>query len=72
MILPSKLFSYNQSILALFPKILNELAEPTSPNFLFTKLKLSSAEILTFSSALDALYALGAIKLNDGGELEKC
>jgi hypothetical protein len=71
--LPNKLYSYEESTLALLPKVLKELTKgPISANELYLKLKQSLKDPTDFLSAMDCLYALRAIKMSDDGEVYIC
>ncbi|HEL1086326.1 TPA: hypothetical protein TVE90_000560 [Streptococcus equi subsp. zooepidemicus] len=68
---PNKVISYNKSILAKLPVILNELQKGSqSPATLYKKLNKKFVSVAEFSSALDCLYALGAIELLDDGVIQ--
>ena len=68
---PNKVISYNKSILAKLPVILNELQKCSqSPATLYKKLNKKFVSVAEFSSALDCLYALGAIELLDEGVIQ--
>ena len=70
MLLPSKLFSYNESSLSLFVPILEKLNEGAAkPTDLARDLNLSIQQI---EHALGALYALRAIDLSSDGEVFSC
>lgn len=72
MLLPNKLFSYNESVLPLFAPILNSLEEPKTPKELFLEVRKYNKDILLFIDALDCLYTLNKIKLNHEGRLVLC
>ena len=72
MLLPNKLFSYNESVLPLFAPILNSLEEPKTPKELFFEVRKYNKDILLFIDALDCLYALNKITLNHEGRLVLC
>ena len=73
MILPNKLFSYNESVLSKLPLILRELEQPKTPNELLVALKESINNPLELMGALDCLYALQEIELDeDGGRIVRC
>ena len=68
---PNKVISYNKSILAKLPVILNVLQKGSqSPATLYKKLNKKFVSVAEFSSALDCLYALGAIELLDEGVIQ--
>ena len=71
MILPSKVTSYRNSVLAKFPVILSELAAGSlSPRALYGKVRSHVKDIGEFVEILDCLYALGKIELDEeSGEL---
>lgn len=70
MLLPSKLYAFNESSLALFAPILEKLANgPTMPVNLARELDISVNQL---EHALGALYALRAIDLNDKGDVYSC
>lgn len=63
--LPNKVISYNGSIISKFPVILTTLQERDySVIELYEKIK-ASLDIEDFIDALDSLYALGKIEIND-------
>ena len=71
--LPNKLYSYKNSTLALVPVILNKIKdEPMMVYNLFQKMKPSLTDAIDFLSAMDCLYALRAIDINDKGEVFIC
>lgn len=73
MLLPNKLFSYNESVLWQLPLILRELDQPKTPNELLVNLGNSMKNPLELLDALDCLYALKEIKLNEeGGRIVRC
>lgn len=72
MLLPNKLFSYNESALSLFEPILSSLEEPKTPKELFYKVRNYNKDMLLFIDALDCLYALNKITLNNEGRLVLC
>lgn len=69
MLLPNKLFSYNDSILSNLPIILRTLNTPLLPKQLYSILQLTPIE---FIETLDCLYALGKIDISDEGRLYRC
>lgn len=71
MILPNKLFSYNDSILSKLPSVLKNLNTPKTPVELLHLCKDINSPI-ELVDILDCLYALKKITLNDKGEIEKC
>ena len=71
--LPNKLYSYKNSTLALIPVILNEIKdEPMSAYDLFQKIKPLLNDATDFLSAMDCLYALQAVDIDDEGEVFLC
>lgn len=69
--LPDKLFSYNQSILSRMPVILEYLEkENMNVKDLYSKTKSSFESISEFQETLDAIFALGKIKLTKSEVLE--
>jgi len=73
MLLPNKLFSYNESVLSKLPLILQELDRPKTPNELLDSLRNTIKSPLEFLGALDCLYALKEIEFNDEeGRIERC
>lgn len=71
MILPNKLFSYNDSILSKMPCILCNLYTPKTPVELLRLCRDIQGPV-ELVDVLDCLYALRKITLNDKGEIEKC
>ncbi len=72
MLLPNKLFSYQATGLPLLPEILTQLSEPMSPKDLATRLHPTTVDPLKIIDALDCLYALDRIDLNEEGMLHRC
>lgn len=71
--LPNKLYSYKSSTLALISVILNEIKdEPMSAYDLFQKVKPFLNDATDFLSAMDCLYALQAVDIDDKGEVFLC
>jgi len=71
--LPNKLYSYEESTLALLPRVLNEMRNgPVSVGELYLSMKRSLKDPTDFLSAMDCLYALRAIDMNDDGEVFIC
>ena len=65
MLLPNKLFSYEESILSRFPLVLSMLQEkPMRVSELYKKLNDYVDSVNDFIEILDCLYALGKIELN--------
>lgn len=68
MLLPNKLFSYEESILSRFPIVLSMLKEkPMDIRQLYKKLRDYVESVNDFIEILDCLYALGKVEL-DGEE----
>lgn len=64
--LPSKVTTFKDSTLALFPLLLNAVkAEDVSPMELFEKVRGEDGDISDFLAALDCLFTLGKIELNE-------
>lgn len=72
MLLPSKLFSYNETALSKLPDILDALEEPKPPLVVYHKIKGKISSPLEFMAALDILYALGEIELTEERMLTRC
>lgn len=72
MLLPNKLFSYESTALPLLPKILRILDEPMTPKRLSQQIDPFGIDPVKIIDALDCLYALGRIALNDEGKLHRC
>lgn len=67
--LPSKIFSYNESVMARFPRLLNILAAtPMSARQLYESTQGHWDGIGAYIEALDCLYALGRIRFDDKKE----
>lgn len=65
--LPNKVTSYTNSIIALFPYILEALSQrDMSPKELYERTMTQKKNMADFLSALDCLFALGKIKLIEG------
>lgn len=71
MILPNKLFSYNDSILSKIPCVLDNLDTPKTPVELLHQCKIIEGPV-ELVDVLDCLYALKKITLTDKGEIKKC
>ena len=68
--LPNKVTSYANSVIALFPDILDALTEQDmSPKELFEQTALGKKDMGDYLSALDCLFALGKIELIDDGRV---
>ena len=72
MLLPNKLFSYNQSILSKLPIFLRSLDEPQSPKALYHNLINSISSPMEFMDVLDCLYTLCEIDIDKEGRIYKC
>ena len=73
MLLPNKLFSYNESVLSKLPLILQELNQPRTPHELLLSLRDIVDNPLELMDALDCLYALREIELNEEeGRIIRC
>ena len=71
--LPNKLYSYENSTLALIPKVLKELQYGLKlVKDLYNALKPSLDDPTDFLSVMDCLYALRAVDINEKGEVYKC
>jgi len=70
MLLPNKLFSYNQSIFSKFPVVLTELkSRPMSVHELYKKVIRKMSGVNEFVETLDCLYALGKIDYDEEREV---
>ena len=70
MILPDKLFSYNESILSKFPLVLKELRKnPMGVHELYQKVIHQMDGVNEFIDVLDCLYALRKIEYDDVKEV---
>ena len=68
--LPNKVTHYTNSIIALFPDILEALEQQNmSPKELFEIAKSRKNDMADFLSALDCLFALGRIELIEEGRV---
>lgn len=72
MILPNKLVSYNESVLSKLPLIMRELDQPKTPLELLLNLDNIINGPLELLDALDCLYTLREIELNDDGRIVRC
>lgn len=71
--LPNKLYSYENSILALVPIVLKEIQSgPVPVKELYQRLRPSLIDATDFISVMDCLYALRAADINDDGEVFIC
>lgn len=70
MILPDKLFSYNESVLSKFPIVLRELKKSSvDAAELYHAVKNKMADVSEFIEVLDCLYVLGKIEYDSDAEL---
>lgn len=70
---PNKLYSYKNSILCLLPEILNQIKNGHSKiNDLFLVMRPKLEDPTDFLLAMDCLYALNAINLNEENEVVIC
>lgn len=72
MLLPNKLFSYNQSVLSKLPIFMKSLDTAQTPKKLYQNLYSSVSSPLEFMDVLDCLYALSKINIDDEGRIYKC
>ncbi len=73
MLLPNKLYSFEQSSLALIPKVLKLIErQPMSVIGLYDELLLELDDVTDFMSVMDCLYALRAVDINNEGEVYIC
>ena len=73
MLLPNKLYSYERSSLALMPKILRQIEhQPMQAAELFKEMQPFLDDSTEFMSAMDCLYALQAVDINEDGEVFIC
>lgn len=71
--MPNKLYSYNESTLALIPAVLERLKQGAVPvKELFTDMRGALNDPSDFLSVMDCLYALRAVDINDEGEVYSC
>lgn len=70
MLLPSKLFSYNESILSKFPVVLKELKkQPMGVHELYRKVIKDLSGVNEYIDVLDCLYALHKIEYDEKEEV---
>ena len=70
MLLPDKLFSYNESTLSKFTLVLKELRkQPMGVHELYQKVISSMDGVNEFIDVLDCLYALQKIEYDDAKEV---
>lgn len=72
MLLPNKLFSYQATALPLLPEIMHLLSDPMTPNELAAHLGPLMTDPIKLIDALDSLYALGRITLDEEGVRHRC
>lgn len=66
MLLPNKLFSFDESMLSKFPMVLTMLqTSPMSVSNLYIKVKSRVASVSDYIEILDCLFALGKIDYDD-------
>lgn len=70
--LPNKLFSYNESVLAKLPILLDLLREPKTPHQLLEQLPTEMRSPFELIEALDCLFALSKIELDDQRRIIRC
>ena len=71
--LPNKLYSYENSTLALIPVVFHELENgPLPASVLYLRLKPVLKEPTDFLSVMDCLYALRAIDISEEGNAFRC
>jgi len=71
--LPNKLYSYEESTLALLPKVLRELKKgPVFVNELYLTMRQNLKDPTDFLSVMDCLYALRVIDMSDDGKVYIC
>lgn len=64
--LPNKIYSYKESTLVNFPKILKIVSETDiSPARLYQRCKGSFSDVNDYVETLDCLFALGVIELDE-------
>jgi hypothetical protein len=72
MLLPNKLFSYNQSVLSKLPAFLTALDKPTNLKDLYQNIQCATMSPMEFMEVLDCLYALNKIDIDNEGRLYRC
>ena len=71
--LPNKLYSYKASTLSIIPIVLKEVkTEPIEVMALYLQIRPLLSDATDFLAAMDCLYALRAIEINDKGEVYVC
>ena len=64
--LPNKLYSYEESTLSKFPRVLRALRDSDSGvTELYERIKKSVPDVSEYMEILDSLYALGKIDIDD-------
>lgn len=72
MLLPNKLFSYNESILSKFPIVIKTLKkEPISVGKLYLQINQKLSSVSEYIELLDCLYALNKIEYDEDKEVLK-
>ena len=70
---PNKLYSYKNSVLYLLPEILNQIKNGHSKiDDLFLVMRPKLEDPIDFLLAMDCLYALNAVNLNEENEVSIC
>lgn len=70
MLLPNKIFTYNESILSKFPFVLKELSNsPQSVITLYMKIQPLISDVGEYIEILDSLYALQKIEYDEDREV---
>ena len=70
---PNKLYSYKTSVLYLLPEVLNQIKNGHSKiDDLFLVMRPKLEDPTDFLSAMDCLYALNAVNLNEDNEVIIC
>ena len=72
MLLPNKLFSFNESVLSNLAIVLNALESPCTLPKLFELTKEQISDPLDLIDTLYCLFALKKIKITNDEVLEKC
>lgn len=72
MLLPNKLFSFNQSVLSKIPIFLKSLDEPQTPKELYFNHVEYIKSPMEFMDVLDCLYALSKIDIDEEWRIYKC
>ena len=66
MLLPNKLYTYDESILSKFPMVLRILQnEPKTVTALYSDIRKKLTGTSEYLEILDSLYAIGAIEFDD-------